>query len=316
MRKRKSWTPEEEAFVKAHIADMSVAELAEHFHIDKPRMTDKIHKMGLNSKAARGIIWSKEEDALLKEHFEYAPKQYLMNLFPSKSWVAIYQRGRKTLGLTRQTKDRTSFNYRFFSSWTRESAYVVGFVLSDGHIHLKGRNTFQIHLAGHDEDVLNKIANAMGYDGPIYHKSDGSVLLQINNVKLIEDLSILGVPLEDKSYIATFPDNVPSEFNKDLIRGLIDGDGWSRISTYDGTYNLGLCGTYDVVNTVNNILNNNRPMNHVRQQGPNCWRFNIKGKRALWLAGWLYDDATIYLDRKFNAYQEVLKKLPVIRETV
>ena len=309
MRKRKYWSQEEENFIISHIADMSVAELAERFHIDKQRMVDKIHKMGLNSKAARGILWTKEEDTLLKEHFEYAPKQYLMDLFPGKTWPAIYQRGLKTLKMFRKTKDRATLNYNFFSSWTHESAYVVGFTLSDGHIHLVGSNTFQIHVAGHAEDVLVKIAAAMDYGGHIYHKGDGSILLQMNNVKLIEDLHQLGIPLKGKTYVAEYPNNVPPEFERDLIRGLIDGDGWSRISKCDGTYNLGLCGTYNLVNTVNNILNNGKLINHVRQQGPNCWRFNIKGKRALRIASWLYDDATIYLNQKFNAYQEALKEI-------
>jgi hypothetical protein len=63
MRKRKYWSQEEENFIISHIADMSVAELAERFHIDKQRMVNKIHKMGLNSKAARGILWTKEESS-------------------------------------------------------------------------------------------------------------------------------------------------------------------------------------------------------------------------------------------------------------
>lgn len=100
---KKYWTIEEERFIKENISKMTIMDFSNYFNLPKNKIVDKIHKMHLNSKKATGIIWSQEEDKLLKEHFEYAPKHYIEKLFPNRSWNAIFQRGLKTLGLNRKS---------------------------------------------------------------------------------------------------------------------------------------------------------------------------------------------------------------------
>lgn len=40
----------------------------------------------------------------------------------------------------------------------------------------------------------------------------------------------------------------------------------------------------------------------ISKSSNNCWRFNIEKQKAFNIAKWLYEDATIYLERKFQAY--------------
>ena len=302
--KRKYWTAQEERFIVKNISKMSIKEFSSHFGVDYFKVVDKIHKMGLNSKQARGVIWCPEDDAILKEHFEYAPQNYLKELFPDRSWVGIFQRGLKTLNLQRQTRDTTYVNYRFFDKWTPESVYVHGFMLADGHVHLGKDNLFQIELEKDSYDILQKIKAAMDFKGRIYYLDKRNTYkLQIKNVYLIKRLIETGVTDKDKSLRALYPYTTPDCFLRDHIRGIIDGDGWSYIDS-EGRYNLGLCGTKHVVSTVKRLLPIDDSMNSIQHYEKNCWRFNFRDKRALKIASWLYDDSSIYLDKKYNAYKQ------------
>ena len=110
---RKYWSKEEMLFIKNHIDIMSISDFVNYFNVPKNKIIDKIHKMGLNSKKSRGILWTKEEDLLLHKHFEYAPKNYIQKLFPNRSWCSIVQRGHKTLLINRKVKDVISVDYNF-----------------------------------------------------------------------------------------------------------------------------------------------------------------------------------------------------------
>lgn len=300
---RKYWTEQEEQFIKENISIKSIEDFSLIFNVSKTKIADKIHKMGLNSKKARGIIWSSEDDKLLAAIFEFAPKNYIMDKFPNKTWPAILQRGIKTLKLNRISQDRLSVNFNFFEKWTSLSAYIFGFIMADGHIHYGDKNYLQFELALKDKDILLKIKNALEYEGEV--KLGKTARLQINNKKIIKDLIEKGMPEQNKSYCAVFPETLPNDLYRDFCRGVIDGDGWSTIN--DKTYNLGLCGNFDLISEIKNIFPEDCSTNKIRKDKNSfCWRFNIKGKKALKIAEWLYKDAEIYLDRKYQNYYQFI----------
>lgn len=299
---RKKWSDEEVKFILKNLSSMSVTELAEHFDVPYQKIVDKIHKMGLKAKEASGVLWKASEDAMILKHFEYAPKDFLLSVLPDRTWSSIWQRGSKKFGLSRKTKDRAYVNYRFFDKWTEQSAYVYEYIMADGHIHLGKCNYLQIDASTKDVDILKKIQLVMDFRGSLYSMDNGEATrLQIDNVNLIKQLADKGIPLYRKSYEAKLPESFPKEYVRDCIRGLIDGDGWSRIDS-NGYYNIGLCGTEELVTQVKDLIPINCSTNKVRKNGPNNWRFNIKCKKAREIASWLYDDAKIYMDRKYNAY--------------
>lgn len=298
---RKYWTKQEEQFIEENIATKTISEFSDIFKVSKEKITDKIHKMGLNSKKARGVIWSPEDDKLLTAIFEFAPKNYIMEKFPNKTWAAIKQRGFKTLNLKRFSQDRLSVDFNFFEKWTPESAYIFGFIMADGCIHYGDVNYLQFEIAKKDKDILYKIKDALKYEGNV--SVGKTARLQINNKKIIKDLIDKGIPAVSKTYCADFPKTLPEGLYKDFCRGVIDGDGWSTVN--NNTYNIGLCGNFDLINKIKNVLPEDCSNNHIRKDKDSfCWRFNIKGKKALKIAKWLYEDACIYLDRKYQAYYQ------------
>lgn len=311
---RKYWTTEEETYIRNNLHRETPKELANRFNVSYLKIIDKIHKMGLNSKKARGEIWSFEEDQLLAQHFEYAPQEYLMNLFKNRSWTGILQRGIKTLKLNRLSQDKHFVDYQFFSEWNEFSAYIAGFIMADGHIHLGKDNYLQIEVNSRDEDIINKIKQHLQFSGKIYHRNARKTSIaknicgptskiQIKNTKLINDLNKnFQIPLRDKSYIADFPAIIPEEHKKHFIRGLIDGDGWILCGLSKSSFVVGLCGTYNIVSKTKENLCEDCSTNSVRQTSENCYKFSIGGKKAIKIADWLYKDANIFLERKYNKY--------------
>lgn len=307
---RKQWSKEETEELLELAKIMTPAELAIKYSVSRQAIADKLHKQGVSSKLLLGVNWTNEEDQLLQQHFADASKAYLMNIFPSRSWSSIWQRGRKTLGIHRKTQDRVYVDHTCFDHWNEKTAYILGFILADGYIihNPTYSNSLQIELHEKDINILEKIKKYMDYRGKIFRKDTRNphVAFQCNNVHIIEQLISKGIPAKNKSYVATFPDNVPGQYVKDVCRGLIDGDGWS---TFDGKqYKLGLCGSYQVVSAVKNLFPYDCSSNSIRQSSEHCWNFIITGYKAWNIADWLYGTATIFLDRKYNAYINAKQK--------
>ena len=120
-------------------------------------------------------------------------------------------------------------NEKFFSRWSRQMAWMLGWVYSDGGIVEQGsskRLVFNIK----DLDVLEKFNKLMNSNIPIkkyfdkrYDPPSEIYTLNICRKKIVDDLRLLGVtPRKSKTMI--FP-KVPYEYLKDFIRGCFEGDG-------------------------------------------------------------------------------------------
>lgn len=317
---RKVWSNEEMEFIKNNLANMTISELANHFDVSYAKMNDKVHKMGLSRKKASGEIWSNEEDELLRKHFEWAPKNYIMKLFPNRTWVSILQRGIKTLNLNRQSQDRYSVDYKFFEEWTPESAYIFGFIAADGHLFYESgkenKNALQFEIADYDSDILEKIKKVLQFEGPICYTKRNTVKLQLSNKKIINDLIEKGMPKENKTSLLSKPIDLPDHLVKHYIRGLFDGDG----SVYqNGATDIRyqLLGTLKLLTFVKEKLPcdcSNITIRNRAGDGANVHCFQTGHRKAKIILNWMYKDSTIHLDRKYNKYKEILKAIELNKE--
>lgn len=194
-------------------------------------------------------------------------------------------------------------NYDFFKKISDEArAWILGVWYTDGN-----NNKVAIRIAMSDLDIIEKIKVSVGYAGPInsFMQPTGKKMmhgLAISGTELANDLTNVGC-MPNKSFILNFPseDIVPKYLQKHFIRGLIDGDGTVN------SKNVGLCGAspmvpqfqnvvksyftdmdwreYDRFTTSNNLFYIRRVHNN-----KDCCRF----------LHWIYDDATIYGQRKFD----------------
>jgi hypothetical protein len=119
-------------------------------------------------------------------------------------------------------------NKDFFKKWTRNMAYVLGFLYADGNIIFTKRATWFWSLQINDKDILEEIKKAINSEHVIskkkkYNNQKQSYRLQVGSKDMCYDLMRLGLT-ERKSKTILLP-KVPKKYFPDFLRGYFDGDG-------------------------------------------------------------------------------------------
>ena len=212
-------------------------------------------------------------------------------------------------------------DFKFFDNIdNEEKAYILGFIAADGHV---GKWTMKIGLASYDKDILLKIKKNMKSDAKIKieeklcsfnNKKTEVALFEINSSYLCNRLRELGFK-QNKTIEFNFPD-IPKSLYPAFIRGYFDGDGsFSKYCTGGYyKYHLSICGTLSLLNSIKNYLEETLNINfnskiEKRFNTENCcYELRSSGKSNVYcLLDFLYQDASIYLDRKFIKYKNLKK---------
>jgi hypothetical protein len=182
---------------------------------------------------------------------------------------------------------------------TPGKAYTLGFLIADGHVHKTGYK-IQVSVKEADAALLSAIAAEMGCDAPLtttINRYDGSRMarLLLCGKKLVDDLGKMGI-YHDKTHTATFP-AVPPEFERDLVRGLWDGDG------YIGQRQIELIGTPALLSGVSVAVQKHTGcLLRRRLSGKDRkYHYLLGSKRDAPVLHWMYSGASIALDRKMRA---------------
>lgn len=314
------FTNEEIEFIKENYQSMDTREIAEI--LGKTRNQIKGKADGLKLK--KGIVVNKFRD----DEVEYLKLNY--NVIETSEIAKNLKRTVKqindkayNMGLMREMV-RYEYDDSFFEVIdTEEKAYWLGFIIADGCISqifnnktgaLKSR-TMEISLAKKDEGHLHKFLNSIKSNKPIESKV---VVLKdirypvskvsINNKKICNDLITLGCTPK-KSLTVEFPtqDKVPNELIKHFVRGYFDGDGCISYNHENQTYIVSFVGTMDVITGIQSIASNyGLSANSIVKKG-NAYQTSWGGFGNLrnWFS-FLYEDATIFLDRKKVKFEEAI----------
>lgn len=219
------------------------------------------------------------------------------------------------------TRRKYQLNEDVFSILTSDSAYWLGFIAADGCILVTGSDpnpkVLSFNLNVRDKEHLEKfkkfcdsnaiITENLSVEG--YGAGTTLAHLEINSRRLVSDLEKYGI-CRAKSNILQ-PPNIPPEFFLDWIRGYIDGDGSISILN-NGNAQISIVGTKEVLLFINKIINNNRPRKlYHPSTNPlkNTYQLGYGGtKTIVQKLHLLYDNATSYLDRKYNKALEVYSR--------
>lgn len=104
--------------------------------------------------------------------------------------------------------------------------YTVGIIVTDGSLSVDKRH---IYITSKDEELLVVLRDQLGLNTKIGKKSNGRSqekiysVLQFSDVHLYKFLESIGL-FSNKS-LTLQSINVPEQFFKDFVRGVIDGDG-------------------------------------------------------------------------------------------
>lgn len=254
--------------------------------------------------------WTEQELTFLQENItKLTYKQ--MGHFLKRSPTAIQSKVRY-LPFQQKIK-KYPVNSDFFKTWSSEMAYIVGFIAADGNICHTGR-AHVLHIACDDKDIIEKIRNVMTFQGPIHQKArlNGKISysLRICDPVIFQDL--VRINITERKSLTLKPPVIPGRFVKDFVRGYFDGDGSvsSRSKVYQDKLVVDLYTSspymasflYEIMKviskghykgTINTLL--------VHQKTP-YYVVRLGHKASQILFSYMYQDATIYLERKYNKF--------------
>lgn len=260
-----------------------------------------------------------EEEVFALKNKLYSKKEFLEKFNRHKITVNNWYR-EFNIKEKRTIKYKFTINKDFFKKWSKEMAWVLGFICADGSVYLTPRNggTLSIGLAEKDLKILEQINFLMQSNYPIRriltNKKTISYRLDITVRSIVDDLINLGV-MPNKSKKLKWI-QVPENYVWHFIRGYYDGDG--SIFYGKGYLNsegkqttqlrTSVLGTEDFLIGIKNNFTNYYPEYNPKIQDRSnngYYRLEISGTlSAIKLCELLYKDSSdlTRLDRKYKKY--------------
>ena len=218
------------------------------------------------------------------------------------------------------TKKNVRFNEHAFKTIKNEqTSYWLGFLMADGYINVKGNTKwFHLKLAGKDEIHFKKFHTFL--DSKIkarkYKLKDGREIIESRHYSniLCNDLIKHGC-IPRKSLKLKFP-NIPNFLLNHFIRGYFDGDGCINICRKNQNtpqmriFTIGTKNFLDSLQSFFITIFNYKSKKY--QRTGKAYILEIGGsKQCEQILQWLYSDASIYLNRKYNVWKKYRSAYPV-----
>lgn len=212
-----------------------------------------------------------------------------------------------------------SFNEHYFDDIdTPNKAYILGLLYADGCNHAKN-NGITLKLQERDKEVLEKINIELQNEKPLFFinlnmhndKWQNAYEISLFSKHFANTLANKGV-VPNKSFKLTFPTWLNVEFYSHFIRGYIDGDGCiSKDVHRAGVY---ITGTKSFCESLANIFENMLGITSYHINIPCMAKENNTNTRVIQinafddakkLLDWVYADANLYLQRKYDIYKSI-----------
>lgn len=197
---------------------------------------------------------------------------------------------------------------------TQNKAYILGLLYADGN-RTDGSNTISINLQEQDKDILDKINKEIGSNRPLYYidysqRTDANRVnqwkLSISNKHMAG--SLLKYGLEPcKEFKTSFPQQIDEQLWRHFIRGYMDGDG----CILKGECRWFLTGSKELLLFIKKYLESTLNI-HVQEfyhKNGRTYNIRVSGRNQVnKLLDFLYKDATLFLERKYNIYSKLYKQ--------
>lgn len=228
----------------------------------------------------------------------------------------------KRMGVERRDSGDTNRRYKLNQTFfdvidTEEKAYVLGFLYGDGCVNFSNGIIGATGPAD-DKQIYEDMNRACGSDRPARLNKRGYVDWRIHSIKIRNRLFELGV-IPNKTKVIEFPhQHLPENLYRHFIRGLFDSDGsltiyrdrrchtdrkvacWTIFSTEKM---LAFIKRYmrDQEIETNELIHDKRCYANSRILGTSKARSLVK------IYSFLYDNATLFLQRKKRRFEEAFR---------
>ena len=302
----------------------STKQIYEQMGITKSQAYKAIRRMGLKSNCNRTMtpdnIKIIKEKYLEGETIEEITDKYFKDKYCSGEINMVLRK----LGITRPNGTQAKINHDYFENIDSEhKAYWLGFVYADGSItkkvYEKGSYTYRLRmeLMFEDKYILEQMVldlesdlkpkeyynDTSHFEG--YNKPKHTAYIMFSSKKMGEDLVKLGV-VPNKTLILKSLPSIPDNLMKHFIRGYFDGDG-SVYLTKDNTIKTAFYGTHDFINSIQDFLIKELDLTKKKitdQKEANVSFVGMAKQESEKLYHYMYDEATIFLNRKYEKYNK------------
>lgn len=303
---------------------LTAKEIAELLEVSIPKVIGALNRFKI-SKPYTNKEWLNEQYNVQKKTI----KQICEELNCDRESVRIYLRkfGFATdTERARKAGKKYNYNERIFQNIdTPEKAYWAGFITADGCIEDLARKRadgsiyhnyrLRFCLAYKDIDHLKKFTKFLNDESlPItdsYVKdNERNTIHHMCHIKvcckqMALDLIKHGITPRKSLHEQPLKDISP-ELVSHYIRGILDGDG-CILNTNIGII---IVGSYDLMSWINNQFDNKGYI-HPDDHSKDLWKFALHKKTLCKeFLNWIYNDSTVYLDRKYLIYTRDYIDLP------
>lgn len=224
-------------------------------------------------------IYTKEIDKIL--NLKSRTSQYILN----KNNIALRHRGPKSkIG-----------KEDFFDTIDSEvKAYFLGYIMADGNVSINNNQySLKFHISIQDREIVDKFLEIINSSNKATIREESqSYYVSLTSVHMCKRLMGLGV-VPRKTGIEDISKDIPRNLIHHYLRGVFDGDGITDISKKRS----GFVGS---INMISGILEELKEKLTVFEAGKNKKVVYFLGgkKFSKKLYNYLYDEATIWLERK------------------
>lgn len=203
-------------------------------------------------------------------------------------------------------------NKNAFNDLAREeTAYWLGFIFADGHVH--NRRRLQINLAIKDKELVVRLQSFLKTESPVFEVLNieyPQVRFSVSDFDIGKRLCELG--MEDKDF-RVITSAIPRTSLSHFIRGFFDGDG-SVNKRIAGKYReavsfVGSCQFMSWLRDTLAIMAETNPKRKIQKNSKSdVYYLTFCGrKQCLKVHDFLYKNATIYLERKKQTFDTYLQ---------
>lgn len=289
----------------------TIQEIADRIGFTRNQVRQYMKTHGL-SKDRRVNLQKEDIDYILSNYNNYSAKILGKKFGVSSSYIAKVWMDNDLKGKIGRVY--TLFNEDVFSKLSKSSAYMLGFICSDGCLyhHKDSReDIIRICIQKCDEHILNEFKTILGTNKPLHYTTNRGKCyanLEISSNKLVEDIYNLGISTR-KTWGNTIP-NISNEFMPAFIRGYVDGDG-SIPDKIGGNLTISgykknmfkLLNYLESINVFGNFVEDRRVYGGEDTFGSLLVANNLQ---SYCICKMLYDNDEIHLNRKYERAKNII----------
>lgn len=271
-----------------------------------------------------GNMTEAEKDYIVDVYFSHKDKK----TSELREYLGISQRAMlsvfKERNIASKRKNRYRLNEHYFENIdTPAKAYFLGLIYADGYLGEPGIDNLSLSL--NDHHILKAFAKELEYDGEIkktkkggYENSKEGFRINFSSTIMANDLRRHGLYSNKSLTLSRIP-SINKNLKRDFLRGYFDGDGsvvFSRNTRVfkEKTYEykkltINLIATHEMIQDIVNTFN--IKSYHVVDSKTSGLAYLQICKKAIVieLYNLMYQDADVFLDRKYQKWTESLSAL-------